>query len=80
MFKTSVVKSLVVAKKLVQAFVLLIDNKMAKNIELDEVASQFYHAFSQVSKFTHFLLGFISFVIEVLTHYLCRRWQWVFLS
>ena len=47
------VNSPIVAEKLVQAFVLPTDKKMAEKMELDEVATQFYHAFSQVDKFKH---------------------------
>ena len=71
--EASVVKSLAVVEKLVQAFVLAADKKMEKKMELDEVATQFYHALNQVDKFKHFYLVLFP-VIKVLTCYLYRRW------
>ena len=48
--KASVVKSPVAVEKLIQAFIPSTDKKIVEKIELNEVATQFYHAFSKINK------------------------------
>ncbi|GFZ03453.1 hypothetical protein Acr_16g0000770 [Actinidia rufa] len=48
-----VIKNPATSKKLAQSFLIFIDKEMAGKMELDKVATQFYHACSQVNKFEH---------------------------
>ena len=66
--EASVIKNPAIKEKLAQSFLLFVGKETAGKMELDEVATQFYHVAtqfyhvcSQVNKYEHLYLDFNSF-------------------